>query len=43
MYMNVVQQYNCQPQNNFSTLNITLNKKQGNAGMGGWGRGISGL
>ena len=24
MYTNVVQHYNCQPQNNFSTLNITL-------------------
>ena len=24
MYMNVVQHYNCQPQDNFSTLNITL-------------------
>ena len=24
MYMNIVQHYNCQSQNNFSTLNITL-------------------
>ena len=24
MYMNVVQHNNCQPQDNFSTLNITL-------------------
>ena len=25
MYTNIVQHYNCQPQDNFSTLNITLN------------------